>query len=446
MVTRADSARSKKGHHPSQFATFEIDGRAVFIGATLLGSAMVFLSEPLGSPIIVGVFGPIALMLVYIALGILGYMATSDRESFADSIYYLGFVLTLVSLAAALVYLRNEKPELGLLVSKFGLALLTTIVGLCVRVAIVNFRMAGSEAKRAADERLSRAIDRFTNDIELTCDKMELLLNGSIDLATTTATEVSSATKLATETMQAETAKTSAHIRELHEESEKQWAETLTKLTADLDETVKAATNLSVERLGELNRKIHDEMDAFVIEPDIVTKKLDPALDDFQQRVGDFAANIGELVDASAGHEELKQQFDQLASALQTGASTVGALQENARTLASAFEDLDSIGETLQTTHTRLVDFSQALQGWADSVTNAIDLVDSGAQVGRLSIDALAQEVQNLVETSRLESEILSDAVSKMASDADTGREAIKLVQQNLIDSTDALTQFIKQK
>ena len=108
MATAADSARSSRSKGPSHTFQAVFSGRTVFLSSAILGSTLVFLGEPFNSPFLLGVVGPIATMLVYMALGLAGYIESADDESFADSIYYLGFVLTLISLAAALVYLRND--------------------------------------------------------------------------------------------------------------------------------------------------------------------------------------------------------------------------------------------------------------------------------------------------------------------------------------------------
>lgn len=480
MATAADSTRSrqKKDYFGSSGLIFK--GRSTFAIAALMGGAMIFLGDELHSPYIIGVFGPIAIMIAYMVLGLLGYIEISDNESFADSIYYLGFILTLVSLSAALFYLRKKNIELPLLVSKFGLALLTTIIGLSVRVAIVNFKVAGNDARRAANDRLTHAMDRFTKDIELTCDKLELLLSGSLEQVQTTAAEVSSATTLATKTMQEETKQTSKHIRVLHEKSEQHWEETITKLATDLNNLVSNATEFSIERLKSLNEKIHTEMESFHLPQDIVTSKFNPALDDLETVVGNFAKkintemdsfhlprdivtskfnpvlddletvvgnfalNMNQLVDASAGHKELRLQFDDFGSALGSGTKSIKELRNIAGSLISSYENLKLLSERIDQLGVQLEVSAESLDRWSSTVGESETILKDGADAGRLSISALAQEIKKFVAMSRVQSENISQLVTDIGADAKAGQEALSVVQQNLIDSSRVIVENLK--
>src|SRR5215204_6054768 len=54
-------------------------------------------------------------------------------DRLGDNFYYLGFIYTLASLSAALIQLRSE-PQIEELLGNFGIALITTVVGVAGRV------------------------------------------------------------------------------------------------------------------------------------------------------------------------------------------------------------------------------------------------------------------------------------------------------------------------
>lgn len=444
MATAADSTRSPRKQDSFEGSGMVFKGRSTFIVVALAGGVLIFLGEPLNSPFLVGVFGPLFIMGAYMALGFIGYVEITDNESFADSIYYIGFILTLVSLAAALFYLRNENIQLSLLVSKFGLALLTTIVGLSVRVALVNFKVEGNDARRTANEKLSNAMERFTKDIEITCDKVEMLLSGSLEQVQTTANEVSAATTLVTKAMQEETKQTSKHIRSLHEKSEQQWTETITTLTHDLNQLVSTSTEFSVERLRLLNEKIHTEMDSFHIPSDIVTSKLNPVLDDVEKVIDGFTLNMSQLVDASAGHKGLRIQFDEFGSTLESSAGKIKDLAGIADSLSPSFNVLKSLDEGIGALSSQLASSAQSLDKWSSTVSESETVLKSGADAGRLSIEALAQEIRDFVRVNKKQSEIISQLVTDIGADAKAGQESLNLVQKNLVDSSRVIIENLK--
>ena len=59
-----------------------------------------------------------------------------SREQKADSVYYMGFIFTLVAMTASLVVLAQGEGEINIrsVVDNFGLALATTIFGLTIRI------------------------------------------------------------------------------------------------------------------------------------------------------------------------------------------------------------------------------------------------------------------------------------------------------------------------
>jgi hypothetical protein len=60
-------------------------------------------------------------------------------DRLGDNFYYLGFIFTLASLSAALLQLRDV-PDIRLLLGNFGIALVTTVVGVAGRVLFVQMR------------------------------------------------------------------------------------------------------------------------------------------------------------------------------------------------------------------------------------------------------------------------------------------------------------------
>ncbi len=113
------------------------------------------------------------LMVLY---GVLIWMRSrtpyaSDAD--ADSLYYLGFIFTLISLTSQLIpqmfpALRSGTPQLAgnELLGIFGLGLLTTFLGLAGRILFQSFAAEPAEELEASLTRLSATFDRVGNDIE----------------------------------------------------------------------------------------------------------------------------------------------------------------------------------------------------------------------------------------------------------------------------------------
>jgi archaellum component FlaC len=107
--------------------------RVFFFGAFLIGSAMILTLKSLNvnNSVISGL--AIFLMLVYAATGIKNKLKVR-LDILGDNLYYLGFLYTLVSLSYSLYTLGKGTADINNLLENFGLAIMTTLCGLALRV------------------------------------------------------------------------------------------------------------------------------------------------------------------------------------------------------------------------------------------------------------------------------------------------------------------------
>jgi len=78
---------------------------------------------------------PVVIMLYYTYTVYYEDEGALSIEQKADSVYYMGFIYTLVAMTASLVALaNNDQLDFNSVVINFGLALTTTIIGLVVRI------------------------------------------------------------------------------------------------------------------------------------------------------------------------------------------------------------------------------------------------------------------------------------------------------------------------
>lgn len=113
---------------------------------------------------------PIAAMIAYTLLGEKLKLTKLIGESFPDSIYYQGFIFTLISLTATLYVYNSASINMDILVSNFALALMTSIVGLSVRIFYNSFYASDSDYRRtlmSSLEEETRAFIENTNSANI---------------------------------------------------------------------------------------------------------------------------------------------------------------------------------------------------------------------------------------------------------------------------------------
>lgn len=448
MESQADAARRNPRKSVLRESTFLFKGKTLFVFCTVAGSVSIFASDPLGSPIFIGVVVPIVLMLAYLYFGIKGFVDTIDTETFADSVYYMGFLLTLISLSAALFYLRNENPSLNLLVSKFGLALFTTIVGLAARVTMVNFQIKGSQARHYAEEKLSTSVERFANDLELTCDKMEILLNGVVEKVEMTANSLTAASDQATSSIMESNQANQIQLKEMYDSVGGHWKEAVSNVTKRLEKDLSNSVVVAAGQIAGIGKKVEEEINNFSIDDDVFAKTLETPLGELAHTIRTarilLAKEFGLLHGASKDHNKIQEQFDKLSAALVAGEGTVSALHEYSGKLSAAFATLSSLDTGLEALGSQSESVSRSFKIMSDTVSSSSVSFSEDVETSKESFLKLNQSLNALLHAVMKQSQEMGELVSKISSDADQGRSSLKLVQDNLIESSEIIIKHLR--
>ena len=108
---------------------------------------------------------PIGVMVYYINTVRNDNLSDVSVEQKADSVYYMGFIFTLVAMTASLVALANSGEDLEFrpVVTNFGLALSTTVLGLIVRIICLQL---SAQSLDDAESILKERIIRRTQELQ----------------------------------------------------------------------------------------------------------------------------------------------------------------------------------------------------------------------------------------------------------------------------------------
>jgi methyl-accepting chemotaxis protein len=120
---------------------------------------------------------PWAVMLLYGALGYKKAEQTGTMFEFADSIYYLGFTLSVGALLASLdPFHPGVRPDAEKLFPRFGLAMITTLFGVVGRTALQTFYRLPSETIEAINVRLTLEAGRYVERLTELTSAMDAIL------------------------------------------------------------------------------------------------------------------------------------------------------------------------------------------------------------------------------------------------------------------------------
>ena len=122
---------------------FSLKPSYLFSGTLCAGVLLIILT---GDNLRINVFSMIAIMSFYIYFIYHNENDSISKEQKADSCYYLGFILTLVAMINTLIVLDVDdmQSRFNSVVRDFGLALITTIVGLVARIIWLQLNSANA--------------------------------------------------------------------------------------------------------------------------------------------------------------------------------------------------------------------------------------------------------------------------------------------------------------
>lgn len=115
---------------------------------------------------------PLAVMMAYIFIGNKRLDRTVSDEKFADSCYYLGFIFTITSIIFCLVDLPHIGTQMSDIAARFGVAMVSTVLGLGARVYLVSFRENIEDAVRSAEDGVIEATHRLREQFNIALQQL----------------------------------------------------------------------------------------------------------------------------------------------------------------------------------------------------------------------------------------------------------------------------------
>jgi hypothetical protein len=282
--------------------------RNIFGLTFIIGSASIVIGWLINAPFWLGVGFPVLILIIYSSLGIFEEKDETLIEQYADSIYFLGFLFTLVALIVSLLALSEDNYSLEGVGSRFGIALTTTIIGLFLRIFLTNFRSSFSSKKAIVEDQLAQTIKLYSYEVlshARTLRSTTEAYKNSMDHATTSmqktfeelnvelrsvATQGVAKINKSIEISFEENQRFSDILRELNETTKK-----LNDSIKDIMDTFSPVKELEINATG-LNNSINKT--ATIIEN--MSANLSQ-LDDIQPNIKMFASSISDINKATSG-------------------------------------------------------------------------------------------------------------------------------------------------
>jgi hypothetical protein len=416
----ADS--TDKGSYRNPLA--DVPDQALFFTMFGIGAAAIWFLKARGLSQFTVTTVPVALMVLYAAIALITKRYRLREDKVGDNIYYLGFLYTLTSLAYAMYVYRPDGSGAADIITNFGIAIFTTILGLAGRIFFNQMREDPVEYEREARYSLAEALrsmhaqlDDIGNEAALFKRRLaQILEEGMLE--------------------------TSEKTRSSLEENVKQFGAASNMVVGRIDEAFASFTEHST-RLNEISAQSVSVLEALLeriekidVSPQMLASKFEPVLDIFKEAASETAKRnrtqgndlkrMRDAVEAiNSSSESLQKQIDGTNKAL-------------TRQLEAVNVKLDSAAGTLARIVQSFNDAKAAIGGdlSGDSRSGGLSaIVEQETKAAGVAISALCETV----DEQRVAVTHLREAIAEDLEVARRHRDAIGAI---LVESQEALRQF----
>jgi hemoglobin-like flavoprotein/uncharacterized protein YifE (UPF0438 family) len=290
---------------------FKIDAQSLqktFIQHSVAGAVLIILLRLFEAPVLVAVILCAALMCSYLYQFKKGGEPHGLIDTFADSVYYLGFILTLLSLIISMMFFNVSDGVLSAsyILAQFGAAMTTTLLGMVFRIYYKQFDTTLESAQLSVREALDETVKGFNiqmRSTNRTLARLTDVMNKNIE----------------------DTESRNEKSLELYESTQK-------KIVALGEDSLNDLSTKSTALISQSIAKLNDFAD-----------KTSSVIEAFSQKILD-----SNTINAKASSDEIKLLLESMTQEItSTFFESIGGLTESAGTLKRAFNETNGYANNL---------------------------------------------------------------------------------------------------
>jgi ABC-type transporter Mla subunit MlaD len=345
-------------------------------------------------------------------------------EEFGDNYYYFGFLLTLVSLCGVLVQLGLSDAGMSdnllrVVLSQFGLALITTILGLAVRTVLLMNRPTPEDMEQRAQEQMTRAFDTFVHSLNRLSAEADAFSQGFGEKLRTIMTNVEVAVGNFGEVVRSTTADVAPLQSQL---------EAASSTLRDSSGTIRHATGHLVGELQSSARTLRGAFGDLGTQASQAVQELSRAASRLRETVEIAEGGVREpLASLETRVSNFAREVDRIAGSLgRFPAELAGAAASAGKSLGPLSAEVDGLTQTVGQIQSALRSIASGIEGEGASIDTSVRSLQ--VQIGKLAdIHArLAEESQGtssaLVQVRREMAAAVNFLINQMQRGDDTDR------------------------
>lgn len=333
--------------------------RIMFVGTYILGVILIILATIFAQENTL-----IIILVSIIPMIIYGIYVYSNRKkpnvnTIADSAYFLGFLFTITSISLALYFLTpNEKDlstQFNRIIQIFGFALITTIIGLLIKVCVVNLKPDLDDLSENIMENLHESVSLFDDELVNAIERFQEIDQQLSDRYTDFTNKV---IRMEKDTLE----KTSGHLDHIitnsGQELEKFINESGQSLTTSMEESSKTLTAI----LTKVVKDIEEGGKALDVPSDLFTDKLSEPLSNMKNQINEFNNELSEVIKSQRAIASNTEKVSKIVTNLAEKMDIAEKLPDFVTVIDNSINEINLMTDTLKNTGNKLNEITQSFE------------------------------------------------------------------------------------
>ena len=332
--------------------------RIMFVGTYILGVILIILVSKFSpenkfSGLIASIL-PMLIYLIYVYLN----RSEPNVNTIADSAYFLGFLFTITSISLAILGLNSNEENLTQQFNKtiliFGFALITTIIGLLIKVCVVNLKPDLDDLSENIMENLHESVSEFDDLLENGIDRFKEIDKQLSDRYKDFANKI---IKMEKDTLE----KTSDHLDHIitnsGQELEKFIKESGLSLTTSLEESSTTITAI----LTKVAKDVEAGVKALDVPSDFFTDQLSEPLSNMKNQINKFNDELSEVVSSQKSIATNTDKVSKIVTTLADKMDIAKKIPDLVNVLDNSILGINLVTDSIKNTGSKLTDITQSI-------------------------------------------------------------------------------------
>lgn len=384
IVVEAEEA-SDKSNTLDPFAQLE-KARKLFFVFIVIGFVIISAPTLFDFSNLYGI--PASLAVCIYAL--MAYKSQSDfmeQEVVADAIYYLGFLYTFMALLVGFLSSVGNVAALNI-IELIGVALMTTVVGLAIRIYLVHFQRLDLSEEQEIRQSVVQSMSLLNREINDSIEHIKNLREESVGNLTGTIDDIQNSITNSLQDFQVGLEDQLNNVRStVTEQMNINLSNQMDNLNHIAEESVQNLSNVTATLASRIN-----DID---IPQDIVTARIDSALENFRNQsnmLGMEVQEVNRLINAE------KENIIEVNNKLELLVTSLGTIDLDFEPLNDAANTVGTLNASLSHLNTTLNNLDQALVSHSSQFTSNVGEASVSFIEVRDSIQDMSREIQSTID------------------------------------------------